>query len=126
MLSGGWLKSANCGVILKHFKLGSHLNAKDVAVNKDLELKNFEYAGRTLAEIWYGLVVDENPVAVEFIEDDTPIIVKMKLEEWKAYHVRQSQYFVQNVKCTDSKCCLSFQSSCLKVVPKRFLPPVTA
>ena len=27
------------------------------------------------------------------------------------------------MKCTDPKCCLSFQSSYLKVVPKIFLPP---
>ena len=27
------------------------------------------------------------------------------------------------MKCTDPKCCSSFQSSYLKVVPKRFLPP---
>ena len=44
-------------------------------------------------------------------------------EEWKAYHVRQSLYFSQIVKCIDVKCCSSFQSSYLKVVPKRFLPP---
>ena len=29
------------GVILKHDKFGSHLDAKGVAVDKDLELKNF-------------------------------------------------------------------------------------
>ena len=40
-----------CGVILEHDKFGSHLDAKGVTVDKDLELKNFEYAGRTLAEI---------------------------------------------------------------------------
>ena len=93
-----------------------------MTVDKDLELKNFEYAGRTLAEIWSGLLIDGNPVVVEFIEDDAPVIVGTKSEEWKACHVRQSQYFLQIVKCTDPKCCSSFQSSYLKVVPKRFLP----
>ena len=47
----------------------------------------------------------------------------MKSEEWKACHVRQSQYFLQIVKCTDPRCCSNFQSSYLKVAPKRFLPP---
>ena len=45
------------GVILEHDKFGSHLDAKGVTVDKDLELKNFEYAGRTFAEIWSGLVI---------------------------------------------------------------------
>ena len=49
--------------------------------------------------------------------------MEMKSEEWKACHVRQSQYFLQIVKCTDPRCCSNFQSSYLKVVPKRFLPP---
>ena len=35
------------GVILEHDKSGSHLDAKIVTVDKDLTLKNFEYAGRT-------------------------------------------------------------------------------
>ena len=39
------------GVILKHDKFGSHLDAKGVTVDKDLELRNFHYAGGTLAEI---------------------------------------------------------------------------
>ena len=109
--------------ILEHDKFGNHLDAKFVMVDKDLELKNFEYAGRTLAEIWSGLLIEGNPAVAEFIEDDAPVIVGTKSEEWKACHVRQSQYFLQIVKCTDPKCCSSFQSSYLKVVPKRFLPP---
>ena len=38
-------------------------------------------------------------------------------------HVRESQYFLQTVKCKDSKCCCPFRSSYLKVVKDRFLPP---
>ena len=67
-------------------------------------------------------MLDGNPAVVEFIEDDAPVIVGTKSEKWKACRVRQSQYFLQIVKCTDSKCCSSFQSSYLKVVPKLFLP----
>ena len=111
------------GVILEHDKFGSHLDAKGVTVDKDLELKNFEYVRRTLAEVWSGLAIDGNPVVAEFIQDDAPVIMRTKSEGWKACHVRQSQYFLQTVKCTDPKCCSSFQSSYLKVVPKRFLPP---
>ena len=75
------------GVILEHDKFGSHLDAKGVTVDKDLGLKNFEYTGRALAKIWSGLVIDGNPVVAEFIEDDTPVIVGTKSEEWKACHV---------------------------------------
>ena len=62
---------------------------KGVTVDKDLEFKNSEYAGRTLTEIWSGLVIDENYVVAEFVKDDAPVIVGMKSEEWKACHVRQ-------------------------------------
>ena len=63
---------------------------KGATADKDLELKNFEYAGRTLTKICSGLVIDGNPAVAEFIEDDAPVIVEMKSEEWKACHVRQS------------------------------------
>ena len=65
-------------------------------------------------------MIDGNPVVAEFIEDDAPVIVGTRSEEWEACRVRQSQYFLE---CTDPKCSTSFQSSYLKVVPKRFLPP---
>ena len=65
-------------------------------------------------------MIDGNPVVAEFIEDDAPVIVGTRSEEWEACRVRQSQYFLE---CTDPKCSSSFQSSYLKVVPKRFLPP---
>ena len=79
--------------------------------DKNLELKNFESAGRTLAEIWSGFVIDGHLVVAEFIENDAPVMVGMKSEKWKACHVRQSQYFLQIVKFTAPKCCASFQSS---------------
>ena len=69
------------GVILEHDKFRSHLDAKVVTVDKDLELENFEYAGRPLAEIWSGHVIDRNPVVAEFIEDDGPVVVGTKSEE---------------------------------------------
>ena len=77
------------GVIPEHDKFGSHLAAKGVTVDKDLELKNFEYAGHTLAEIWSALVIDGNLVVAEFIEDGAPVIVRTKSEEWIACHVWQ-------------------------------------
>ena len=76
------------GVILKLGKFGSHLDAKGVTVDKDLELKNFEYAGRIPAEIWSDLTIAGNPIVAEFIEDSASIIVGTKSEVWKACHVR--------------------------------------
>ena len=60
-------------VILEHDKFGSHLDAKCVTV-----------------EIWSGVMIGGNPVVAQFIEDDAPVIVGTKSEEWKACHVRQS------------------------------------
>ena len=66
-------------------------------------------------------MIDGNPVVVEFTEDEARVIVGTNSEQWKAYHVWQSQYFLQIVKCADPKYCSSFQSSCLKDVLKRLL-----
>ena len=39
-------------------------------------------------------------------------------EEWKVEHIRESQYFLQIVKCLDSNCCTPFRSSFLTVVKR--------
>ena len=41
---------------------------------------------------------------------------------WKSKHVCKSKYFLQTVKCKDSKYCSPFQLSHLKVVKDSFLP----
>ena len=107
----------------EHDKFGSLLHAKGVTVDKDLELKNFEYAGCALVEIWSGLVIDGNSVVAEFIEDDAPVIVGDEVRRVESKSRLAMAYFLEIVKCRDLKCCWSFQSSYLKVVPKRFLPP---
>ena len=63
-----------------------------MTVDKDLELKHFEYAGCTLAEIWSGLVIDGNPVVAEFIEDDAPVIMGTTSEEHVTFGNRNISY----------------------------------
>ena len=68
------------------------------------------------------MIIDGHPVLAEFISEEADQEVIKKSEEWKSKHVRESQYFLQIVKCKDSKCCSPFRSSYLKVVKNRFLP----
>ena len=61
----------------------------------------------------------ENGLDAFFLATNAPgrsalVIVGTKSEKWKTCHVRQSQYFLQTVKCKDPKCCSSFQSSSLQ------------
>ena len=117
------------GVILPHDHSGTHLDNNNKTVDEELELKNFEYAADILGEIWSKLVIDGHPVVAEFIKEEPAAITSItKSEEWKAKHVRESQYLLQIVKCTDAACCSPFQSSCLKIMKDRFLSsplPVT-
>ena len=112
------------GVILPHDHFGTHLDNNNKTVGEELELKNFEYAADILGEIWSKLVIDGHPVVAEFIKEEPAAITSItKSEEWKAKHVRESQYLLQIVKCTDAACCSPFQSSYLKIMKDRFLPP---
>ena len=76
-----------------------------------LELKNFEHAGEILAELGSKLNLGPSDITI------------IKSEEWKANHVRESQYILPIVKCTDTACCSPFQSPYLKIMKDRFLPP---
>ena len=69
------------------------------------------------------MIIDGHPVLAEFISEEADQEVIKKSEEWKSKHVRESQNFLQIVKCKDSKCCSPFRSSYLKIVKDRFLPP---
>ena len=43
-------------------------------------------------------------------------------EGWKAKHVRQSQYCLQIVKCSDESCCKPLRSNLRQVLTSRFIP----
>ena len=115
------------GLILPHDHYGSHLDNNGKTIDNELEKKNFEFAGKTLAEIWSELVVDNFPTLAEYIQPDASElpegVITTKDQIWFDNHVRTSQYFTQIVKCNNRKCCSSPRSSYLKVVPCRFLPP---
>ena len=111
------------GVIFPHVKFGTHLNSNGNTVDEDLELKNFAYAGELLAEMWSDTVINGHPTVSECIGSEAPTFVCVKDQEWKASHVRESQYCLQIVKCKNAKCCMSFRSSLLSILCHRFLPP---
>ena len=111
------------GVILSHDYFGTHLGNNSNTVDEELQLKKFEHAGEILAECWSKLVISDHPVVAEFVGEEPSDMTITKSEEWKANHVRESQYLLQIVKCTDTACCSPFQSSYLKLMKHRFLPP---
>ena len=56
------------GVLLEIKYFGAHLDDKGNTTDLQLELKNFEQAGKILDEIWSGLVMDSYPVTAKYIE----------------------------------------------------------
>ena len=52
----------------KHF--GTHLNSKNETTDKELELRNFEYAGSTIAKVWSLLVISGHPTVAEYISKE--------------------------------------------------------
>lgn len=87
------------GVILPHEKYGSHLNERGETIDAALEKKNFEFAGKCLAEIWSNLSVDNFPCVAEYIDPDKSELAEDALlaqdQKWTDIHVRTSQYFTQ-------------------------------
>lgn len=115
------------GLILPHEHYGSHLDADGRTVDEELEKANFAFAGRTLSEVWSGMIIDSHPVVSEYIEPDKSEMKHDDLRtvsvQWRAKHVRESQYCTQIVKCSDRGCCRPARSSIFKLLSSRFLPP---
>lgn len=115
------------GLILPHDHFGTHLDNSGRTIDDELEEKNFEHAGKVLAEIWSHLVVDKFPCVVEYVDPSNSEILLSNVvkqdQNWFDVHVRTSQYFTQIVKCQDESCCSKPRSSYFSIVPGRFLPP---
>ena len=45
-------------VILPHDNFCSHLDLKGDTIDKDLKIKNFEYAGKVLCDIWSHTIIN--------------------------------------------------------------------
>ena len=108
------------GAILPHDHFGTHLDNTNNTVYEELEPKNFEHVGEILAKLWSKLVISNHPVVAEFVREEP---LDIFITQSKANHVRQSQYLLQIVKCNDTACCSPFQSSYLKIMKDKFLPP---
>lgn len=115
------------GLILPHDYYGNHLDADGKTIDEDLEKRNFEKAGATLAEVWSEVIFDGYPCVAEYVQPDhsefSQVSLLVKNQHWFAEHVRTSQYMTQIVKCKSSTCCSEHRSSYFSIVPARFIPP---
>ncbi|XP_025996071.2 uncharacterized protein LOC113005141 [Solenopsis invicta] len=111
------------GLILPHDKFGTHLNVQGKTVDKELELKNFEYAGRALAEVWSSLTIDGHPVHAQYVPPGEKLDTSEECDaKWYSRHVRESQYLLQIVKCNSHDCCSITRSGLKRVLSEGFLP----
>lgn len=84
------------GLILPHDHYGSHLDDSAVTIDRKLELKNFEYAAETLAEVWSNMVIDSFSVTAEYVKPESVAKEPEPVSsEWYYVHVKESQYFLQ-------------------------------
>lgn len=84
------------GLILPHDSYGNHLHGTKT-IDIELEKKNFQKAGETLAEVWNNVVIDKHEVVAEFIgtEEKCSIPTEPTLDFWYSDHVRESRYMLQ-------------------------------
>lgn len=118
------LGHATAGVILEHGHYGSHLNDQGQTIDKDLEKRNFKFAGETLSEIWSSILIDGHPVFSKFVEpsESNSLSVPDHSQAWFQTHVRTSQYLLQITKCGSENCCGLNRSNIRDVLPSGFLP----
>lgn len=112
------------GLILEHDHFGNHLDSSGRTTDPNLELKNFQYAGELLAQIWSEMVIDGYPVHAEYKNSEEKIRQPLVIDaHWYSTHVRESQYLLQITKCTDVHCCGIVRSDIFSLLVDRFLPP---
>ena len=119
------LSKLTAEIVLPFDTFGTHLDSQNKTVDDELEMMNFEAAGKVLSEVWNNAIIDDHPVVAKYVNPPEvprePISVE-KTQQWISQHVRQSQYMVQVVKCGKEDCCSPFRSNYIEYFPKRFLP----
>ena len=115
------------GVILPDDHFGTHLDSSSKTTDDDLEIQNCAEAGKVLASNWNDVEIDKYPAVACYIcspANDTAIesMPAEASQEWRAEHVRESQYCLQIVRCTDLNCCSPWRSSIHQLLPGRFRP----
>lgn len=88
------------GLILPHDHFGSHLDDSNESTNDGLELKNFEYAGNVLCEVWNNITIDGYSVQAEYISplNGSTSSTELPSSDWYCRHVFESQYCLQVCK----------------------------
>ncbi|XP_017491784.1 PREDICTED: uncharacterized protein LOC108379928, partial [Rhagoletis zephyria] len=108
-------------VVLPYEHYGSHLDSQGKTIDNELELKNFQHAGETLAEIWSQVVIDGHNVIAEYVPPGEVLPEPTQVSDiW--YGNRESQYFLQIIKCADDSCCAPRRSALNNILYQGFLP----
>lgn len=113
------------GLLIPYDSFGNHLDFQNRTIDESLEKQNFEKAGNILADVWSSMKIDKFDVLAEYInpEQSSSELKTLKNDIWYAKHVRESQYFLQIVKCNDAQCCSKQRSNIRDILPDGFLPP---
>ena len=138
-------KVAGITLPIDHF--GSHLDSQGKVRDCELGLRNFEYAGQALANLWRKDLIFGKPVLAEYIDRAKnpfadvifPDIESESQEHneesneppvpwpWIEKHCLICQYSLDIRKCDDFSCCLpkrAEEAAALLSVNNGFLPPV--
>ena len=99
------------GLVLPADTFGSHLHNGET-IDEELEKKNFEAAGRVLAEIWDKMEIDGKPLIAEYVPEGVDDETKgfQVSATFKSRHLIQTQYMTIVLKCDDPLCCSPFKT----------------
>ncbi|KAF2887906.1 hypothetical protein ILUMI_18267 [Ignelater luminosus] len=114
-----------CGLIIPHDVCGTHLDAQGRTIDTVLEKKNFEAAGRILAEVWDRTVINGFEVIAQYVPPaSTAASESTEANDvlWRDRHILQSKYCLQVVKCQDESCCSPMISRLRLYLEDGFLP----
>ena len=117
------LSKQMAGLVLPADTYGTHLhNGK--TIDMELEVKNFEAAGKTLCEIWEELMIDGHPVKAEYINDAPEEEIEKFTASplYKTRHVLETQYMTAVLKCDDKECCSQMKTAVDLFFPNRRIP----
>ncbi|CAG8852893.1 44563_t:CDS:1, partial [Gigaspora margarita] len=118
------------GIVLPIDNFGSHLDSVGNIMDNNLAIRNFQYAGERLCELWQRDKIHGKNVIVKYIANETDLFNETSNISWIwiEKHCQLCRYSLDIRKCNNTSCCSMWraeEAAALLSVNNGFLPPAT-
>ncbi|CAG8746452.1 24786_t:CDS:2 [Cetraspora pellucida] len=116
------------GIVLSIDHFGTYLNSQGQVINEELAIKNFQFSGEKLRDLWQCDKIHDKPIKVTYLDNHTDMLTNDDISwQWIEYYCQICCYSLDIRKCINRNCCKppwAPEATILLQENNGFLPPM--